>query len=302
MKIVDPATVAVVTDDHPTGALGMRHLAQGRAGTPDNFMMVLAENLGHFQMVKHRHNFDQFRFCVRGDMTMSSDRKLREGHLGYFPEGTSYGPQDDPPGPLALVVQFGGASGYGYMNMEQYRAGRAALSKTGRFEGPVYIRDLGDGRLKKTFSINAIWEEALGERMLLPAPRYDEPVFMNPRAYRDVQVRGHEGVARKLLGVFSERETRAEMWSLASGAAYDFAAGDAILLLFVLEGRGTAAGQPLGAHFGVHLDASESIKVVAAEAMTLLSFTLPLVRDANWAEPQEDAEEPVPNESVADAA
>jgi len=56
MKIVDPASVAVITDDHPTGALGMRHLSQGRAGTPDNFMMVLAENLGHFQMVKHRHN------------------------------------------------------------------------------------------------------------------------------------------------------------------------------------------------------------------------------------------------------
>ncbi|MFI4994806.1 MAG: hypothetical protein ACHQAQ_03360 [Hyphomicrobiales bacterium] len=302
MKIVDPATVGVVTDDHPTGALGMRHLSQGRAGTPDNFMMVLAENLGHFQMVQHRHNFDQFRFCIRGDMNMGPHRTLREGHLGYFPEGASYGPQDDPAGPLALVVQFGGASGYGYMNMEQYRAGRAALNKSGRFEGPVYIRELGDGRVKKTFSINAIWEAALGEKLLLPAPRYDEPIFMNPRAYRSVPVKGHAGVARKLLGLFSERETMAEMWSLRPGAKYAFAARSAIRLLFVLEGGGKAGPAPLGQHFAIHLDPSEMIEIAAESEMTLLSFTLPLITDEEWTMPQEGAVEPIPNESVAEAA
>jgi hypothetical protein len=301
MKIVDPATVDVMTDDHPTGALGMRHLSKGRADTPDNFMMVLAENLGHFQMIQHRHNFDQFRFCIRGDMNMGPHRTLREGHLGYFPEGASYGPQDDPPGPLALVVQFGGASGYGYMNMEQYRAGRAALNKSGRFEGAVYIRELSDGCLKKTFSINAIWEEALGEKMLLPAPRYDEPIFMNPRAYRWIPVKGHAGVARKLLGIFSERETVAEMWSLQPGCAYEFAAGSAIRLLFVFGGRGKAGSTPLGPHFAIHLDPSERSVVAADEEITILSFILPLVTDEEWTKPQEDAVAPVPNESVAEA-
>ena len=302
MKIVDPSTAALVTDDHPTGALGLRHLSQGRAGTADNFMMVLAENLGHFEMVRHRHNFDQFRFCIRGDMKMGPHRTLREGHLGYFPEGTPYGPQDDPQGQLALVVQFGGASGYGYMNMEQYRAGRASLSKSGRFEGPVYIRELGGGRLKKTFSINAIWEEAIGKKMLLPAPRYDEPIFMNPRAYRWVPLEGFETVFRKQLGVFSERETMAEMWSLRQGATHAFGADLAIRLLFVLEGQGKTHNAQLKAHFAVHLDPNEAIDITADCEMTLLSFTLPIVVDGTWTKPGEAAEEPVADESVTESA
>ncbi len=297
MKVVDPSVLPLVTDDHPTGALGQRYLFVGEDGTPENFMLALADNLGHFRMIRHRHNFDQFRFAISGDMAMGNGRVLREGWLAYFPEGAPYGPQDDPPGPVALVLQCGGASGFGYMSPEQYRAGRAALQRIGHFEGAVFVRPLADGQVKKTFSINAIWEEALGAKLLIPAPRYDQAIHINPEAFRWIPVTGAPGAFRKPLGTFSEREVRAEMFRLDAGAGLALPSGEAQRLVFILEGRGMAGATPLGRHFGVRVDPGESATFAAHSALTLLSFSLPPV-GRDWAEPQLAGVEPVPGEAV----
>ena len=301
MKIVDPETLKIYTDDHPTGALAQRYLLLGEDHTPDNFMFSIAENRGRFQMVRHRHGFEQFRFAISGDLNMGNGRTLREGCLGYFPEGTPYGPQDDEAGPVTFVLQFGGASGYGYMSPEQYRAGRASLRKVGHFEGPVFVRKMPDGSVKKTFSINAIWEEALGSKMLLPAPRYDEPVFIDPRAFRWVPVSGPPGVFRKPLGSFSEREVKAELWKLEPGATLALAGAPGRRLLLVLDGQGKANGEALGKHFGIQVDPGEATTIVGEKTLTLLSFYLPPVSQ-QWTEPQLPSFEPVPDESVCDPA
>jgi hypothetical protein len=52
-------------------------------------------------------------------MNLGEQSILHESEIGYFPEGQTYGPQDDPLGDakpgerLQLVLQFGGASGLG---------------------------------------------------------------------------------------------------------------------------------------------------------------------------------------------
>jgi len=74
---VDPSVLPLFTADHPTGALGQRYLFVGEDGTPENFMLSLADNLGRFRMVRHRHNFDQFRFAISGDMVMGNGRVLQ---------------------------------------------------------------------------------------------------------------------------------------------------------------------------------------------------------------------------------
>jgi hypothetical protein len=247
-------------------------------------------------MVRHRHNFDQFRFALDGDMTMGEGRRLREGHLGYFPEGTAYGPQADDPGPLAPVLQFGGASGFGYMSPEQYRAGRDALNLTGHFDEPVYIRKRANGTLKKTFSSNAIWEQEMGAKMLISAPRYDQAIFMNPTAFRWVPT-AKSGVFRKLLGTFGEREVSAEMFLVNHGARLELGAGSAMKLLFVLEGKGRAGGEGIEAHCGVELSPDETAAIEATEELTLLGFTLPLI-DAAWKATEAESFEPVPGEAV----
>lgn len=300
MEVVNPATLAAFDDDHPTGALVQRYLFQGTERSPDNFMFSLAQNVKRFQMLQHRHNFDQFRFTVSGDMNMGNGRVLREGWLGFFPEGASYGPQDDPAGPTALVLQFGGASGYGYMSPQQYRAGRAALNKKGRFEGAVFVRNDGEPGQKKKFSINAIWEEALGERLRIPTPRYDTPIFINPAAFRWVPQRSVPGAFRKALGTFSEREVSAELWKLEPGAALNLTSVAAVTLLYVVAGSGIADDQEIRSSYGVRLQPGESGSLRGREELTFLCFRLPLI-EPGWSQPQAPSFEPLPGEAVPDA-
>lgn len=297
MNISNPTHSPVITDDHPTGVLGFRYLLNGTPLTPENYMLQIAENRGHFEMLTHRHNFDQFRYVIQGQMNLGRGRILREGELCYFPEGTSYGPQDDPAGPVALVLQFGGASGYGYMSPQQYRQGREALRRIGRFEGPLYLREEEHGRVSRKFSINAIWEQSLRQRMMIPAPRYDDVVIMKPRAYRWTPVPGARDVWRKLLGSFTKRGTTAESIRLGAGARWSVKALDAIRILFVLSGEGRLDEQPLGLHFAADLQPGEQAGLVAQSEMELLVFTLPLL-SPDWMAPQLASTEPLPDESV----
>jgi hypothetical protein len=297
MKITDPATRELRTDDHPTGALGFRYLLQGEEDTPDNFVMLIAENLGHFHMVRHRHNFDQFRYVISGQMNIGDGLVIRAGELCYFPEGTPYGPQDDPAGPLVLTVQFGGGNGYGYMSPGQYLAGRKALEREGRFEGPVFIRET-NGKTTKKFSINAIWEKAMGDRMLIPAPRYKAPVIMNPQAYRWTPVPRQQGCFRKFLGSFSERGTGAEMLKAQPGAALRFLPEQATRLLFVLEGAGRIGGHRIGRHFGVQVEPAEALDLHAGpEGFSVLCLDMPLFA-GGWQDAEIAAVEPAQEESV----
>ncbi|WP_321885776.1 cupin domain-containing protein [Burkholderia cenocepacia] len=300
MKIANPVNSEVRTDDHPTGVLGFRYLLEGKENTPENFVMLIAENLGHFEMVQHRHNFDQFRFTLSGQMNLGRGRVLREGDLCYFPEGTSYGPQDDPAGPVVLVVQFGGASGYGYMSSSQYLEGRESLKQTGRFEGPVFIRE-ENGRTIKKFSINAIWEKSMGQRMLIPAPRYDDVIIMKPAAYRWTPVRPDQGVFRKLLGSFTERGTTAEMIKVTQGATFNIAAVNAIRLFFVREGSGRLNGELLEQHFGAQVEPGETGVLSANSDIELLVFTMPMLGE-DWLDAQLPSVETQPGESVRDPA
>ena len=96
-------------------------------------------------MPRHRHNFEQIRLPLCGSMNLGGGLVLEEGQIGYFPEGLPYGPQQDPlghakPGErLQLVLQFGGASGYGFMSMDQRKAAWAELQKPEKSSGRITI-------------------------------------------------------------------------------------------------------------------------------------------------------------------
>jgi hypothetical protein len=106
--------------DHPKGTVSFNYLLMG--GEPEsleNYRYLLGRQEAEFHMPRHRHTFEQIRLPLVGDMNVGEQGILREGEIGYFPEGQTYGPQDDPlddaqPGErLQLVLQFGGASGLG---------------------------------------------------------------------------------------------------------------------------------------------------------------------------------------------
>ena len=121
---------------HREGSLAFKNLFRGQEGDPNNFRLVLSRSDGDYTSPHHRHNFDQVRFCVRGSANIAPGKTLNDGDVGYFPEGTRYGPQKDIASErLTLVLQCGGASGLGYMSSAQLRRGLEELEKRGIFAG-----------------------------------------------------------------------------------------------------------------------------------------------------------------------
>src|SRR5690349_17276031 len=192
---------------HRAGTIYFRDVMEGEPGTPGNFQLTLAESAGDFYSPRHRHNFEQIRFCLDGDLDFSKTGKLTSGMVGYFPEGVSYGPQTQKPDnvSLALVLQFGGASGSGYLSRGEVKVATEELKKQGEFVDGVFRRHADAPGKRNMDGFQAIWEYANQRPMVYPKPRYEHPVFMDPAAYDWAAVDGVQGVEEKLLGIFTER-------------------------------------------------------------------------------------------------
>jgi hypothetical protein len=120
---------------HRAGAIDFKRLLQGESNAPDNFELSLVRTAGDYYTPRHRHNFDQVRFCLEGAMNYAPNKNLRVGSVGYFPEGTFYGPQQDAEGSIVLLLQMGGAAGFGFMSYQQLNSGYERLADLGQFDG-----------------------------------------------------------------------------------------------------------------------------------------------------------------------
>jgi hypothetical protein len=276
MKIVSNEGLAW-KKDHPTGSLAFKYLLSGEEGAADNFVLILARQDANFATERHRHNFDQFRFPIRGDMNVGHGIVLGEGQLGYFTEGAPYGPQDDPLGRAApgerlhLTLQFGGATGCGYLGPDRLRSCRDELRRHGEFVDVLYRRHDG----KTMGGLDAVWGHAFGRKLEYPKPRYTAPIVIDPRSFGWRRDGDASGVERKHLGTFTERGTWAEVVRLAPAARRTLAASDARRLLFVLSGTGSAGNVRVAPHAAMQLDPGERAEIACDETIEALLFGLP---------------------------
>ncbi|HWN34464.1 MAG TPA: hypothetical protein VNP03_17060 [Pseudonocardia sp.] len=266
--------------DHPSGTLRFQHLLKGDPESPDNFMYVLAKQDAEWSMPRHRHNFDQIRLPLVGsNTTYGRGVEVPEGQVGYFPEGLSYGPQESPmegmaPGqPLMLTLQFGGASGYGFMSIEQRRQARDELIRAGgRFDGPYYVRPNGT----RQWGLNTIWEHVFGDRLKYPRSRYSHPVIADPKRFNWLPIEGARGVHHKYLGSFSERGVWVEFLRLHPGARWSSVDPAARRLLVVLSGAGECAGAGIEYLTAVQSEPGELLSLAATPDSTLELFLVGL--------------------------
>jgi hypothetical protein len=269
--------------DHPTGAISFQHLLKGDPDTPDNFMYILGRQDTDFSMPRHRHNFEQIRLPLVGEnTTYGRGLVLKEGQIGYFPEGLSYGPQESPmdgmaPGePLELTLQFGGSSGCGFMSIEQRRQAMRELIETGgSFEkSGYYIRPDG----KRQWGLNSIWEHVFAERLKYPRPRYNQPIVADPKRFNWLPMQGTEGVDHKYLGAFSERGVWVEMIKLRPGARWSSIDERARRLLVVLSGDGECDCEQISYLTAIQADAGETLELSATSSpLELFLIGLPPV-------------------------
>ena len=165
--------------EHRGGTFHYRNLMEGVPGTIDNFQLSMGRNDKDFVSPRHRHNFDQFRFQLEGDLNFARDGKMTPGMVGFFPEGGSYGPQTSEATAMTIVLQFGGASGSGYLSRKEVRQGMEELKQFGSFEGGVYRRNDDVPGKRNVDGYQAIWEHVNGRGLEYPKPRYPGPVMMD---------------------------------------------------------------------------------------------------------------------------
>jgi hypothetical protein len=257
---------------HRGGTFHYRHLLEGEAGTLGNFNLGLGQQDGDFLSPRHRHNFDQFRFQVEGTMNFDRNGKMAAGTLGYFPEGAAYGPQSSEGRSVTAVLQFGGASGGGYLSPKEVAAGTEELKKFGTFEGGIFRRkDDSEGR-RNSDAYQAIWEHVNGRRMDYPKPRYRDPIMVEPENYEWLPLAGMPGVSERPLGTFTERQCAAAVIKLVRGASYN--AGPRSVYL-VLSGSGIVREEPYRRMTAFYLADGESADIVARDQTELLRLVLP---------------------------
>jgi hypothetical protein len=263
---------------HRGGTFHYRHLLDGTPGMPGNFQFNIGELDGDFVSPRHRHNFDQFRFLIDGTMSFGRNGKMTTGSFGYFPEGAAYGPQTSAGKTMTAVLQFGGASGSGYLSRQEVQEGNEALRAFGTFKDGFFRRNDGVPGRKNTDGYQAIWEHMHGQRMEYPKPRYRDPILLDPAHYEWRAMAGMPGVSHKALGTFTERECGASLVKIDAGASWRVE-GPTVLLM--LAGEGRVGDQSYRALTAVHIDRGEHIAFKAEGESNILRMTLPDLRDLN---------------------
>lgn len=260
--------------EHRGGTFHYIRIIEGEPGTLGNFQLSLGKIGGDFYSPRHRHNFEQIRYQLEGALDFDRDGKLEAGMVGYFPEGMAYGPQTQSAGAdvATIVLQFGGASGSGYLSADEMRDGVANLKAEGEFKDGVFRRRADVEGKRNVDGYQAIWEHVNRRPMAYPEPRYSRPFMMNPAHYDWVALEQSAGVSEKLLGVFTERRSAASFFKFAPGAShYAFGRG----LYLVLSGTGRAGGQELRRLTAVYLDRGERLTLEATSGLDILHFGMP---------------------------
>ena len=264
------------------GTIEFKTMLEGDENTPDNYQLLLANTDISFKSPRHRHNFDQLRFSLVGATNIGVKRNLEEGDLAYFPEGTYYGPQDQESvgkQSLAMVVQFGGPSGNGYMSRRQMSDSFAKLENEGRFDGGVFKRNAPapDGRVNQD-SYEAIWEYQNGRPIAYSKPRFMDPVHFRERNFEWQAVKGQPGVADKQIGSFTEKGVAVFCVRLDTDARYTLPAARQTQLVFIKHGTGKfASGDPWFQHTAVHVCAGESLDMQASTLTEAVVLLLPRI-------------------------
>lgn len=274
MNIVSIESVPVEEVPHVReGIFRTQKLLNGIPGTPGNFALQLVRTPDTYYSPRHRHNFDQVRYQLEGEFDFTRDGIMSPGMIGYFPEGTHYGPQDTRSSSLTLVLQFGGDSGSGYLSAEEYRQAADTLSRTGTFSKGIFTSVTPEGKKINKDAYEAVWEKVHGKPLVYPKTAFTKPVFIDPETipWEETQ---YTGVSRKVLGDFSASGTRLHQILIEVDRSYTL---EDNCLYFIEDGQGKIGDSPCTKHTSVQVEPGETPLLKADVKTRILQMGLPLL-------------------------
>jgi hypothetical protein len=259
------------------GDVGHKRLFEGEEGSPDHYMLVMSKEPKSFYSPRHRHAWDQIRFCLEGKIPIAKGLVVAAGEIAYFPEGAYYGPQQGGEDRIVLLLQFGGASGQGFIGPDRVKQARIELEQEGKFEGGVYIRNATMGRRNRD-AYEAIWLHVMGGDLLYASPAYKTPIVMRPEALPWLPA-GDAGMSVRQVGVFPHRGLLINARRIVPGATFRLPANPALKFLFVMAGEGAIGSKELRRWSTVRLQPDEIAELRAISLLELLELAVRPVSD-----------------------
>lgn len=247
----------------------------GQPGELDNFILIVYYTGSDYVTPRHRHNFDQIRVQIDGDeYDYARNGKMQLGDVGYFPEGTYYGPAKSGEKVATLLLQIGGMSGQGYMSQPEYKAAVVELKKRGEFHDGIFTWQDENGQKHNQDGYEAVWEHCRQQRLEYPPERFQAPVFMNPDSFDWYPYESAAGVDHKFLGSFGEGGgMRLGLFRMSAGAT--IASAPQRTIFFVMDGAGRANDQLWKKRSAIHIERGESCALTAQEPSTLFYIGIP---------------------------
>jgi hypothetical protein len=168
---------------------------------------------------RHKHDFDQVRYFLKGGENYGAHEVLRQGDAIYVPEGVSYGPTYTEEGSdenIRFTLQFPGVSRHPilYHASPEYHEAQQKLAEIGKLEKGLFVWP--DGR--KQDSAEAIREYVFGHEIDYPEPRYNTYVVMHTERYQFEPLEKVPGVWVKHLGYFNEIGPNIKLVKIDAGA------------------------------------------------------------------------------------
>lgn len=263
---------SLVAQRGTTAGMAHKRLFEGEEDSPDNYMLVMSREPKTYFSPRHRHPWDQIRFCLEGKIPVAKGLYIEGGEIGYFPEAAHYGPQEGGEDRIVLLLQFGGASGQGFIGPERLKQARLELAEHGTFERGAYSTE-ADGQRNNRDAYEAVWEHVKGAPPAYVEPAYKAPIVMRPQAL-PWKSTGDKWVEHKEIGVFPHRGLIVSGTRMDAGASIEFERLPSLHFLFVLEGRGELEGEELRKWSAVRLLPGAGGKLSAIEQLEFLELAV----------------------------
>ena len=264
--------------EHRPGGITVTPLLAGTEFAPDNFGLWIVDTTDDYFTPRHRHNFDQVRIMLNGRYGWSPEDVQEEGTVGYFTEGTYY-TQMGKGESRTLLLQVAGASGQGYMSLDQLDRGIQELKTRGTFKDGVYTWFDEDGGKHNKDGHEAVWEHTFAKPVAYQKPRFDAPIFIRPEQFGWLPAAADGRARIRRFGVLNERGLEIGEAALDAGATLTFDAGDKPRIAFVMSGSGTAGGDAWRTHTAILAERGETIDIEAETDSGLYLFGLPTFDD-----------------------
>jgi len=249
----------------------MIHAAEGGEQVScDVRIELFGEGDRSYSSIRHRHDFEQLRFVVKGEMDLGFTT-ISEGEIGYFPANAFYGPQKCE-GAIIMIAQWGDH----FITSAESNQAVEELAAMGEFSDGIYKSVDISGKPFNKDPLNAIWEHVFKRPYLPQKPRYTQPIIMDPAAFGWSEA---DGIVRsRHLGVFTENDLAIRTLEWVDDGIFETHRREndrRPTLVFTTTGSFSCDSKEVGVLTGIWAEPGENVKLEATKGSEAVMVEFP---------------------------